>query len=300
MFHYKNGILHDNCSATMVGKEFVLTAGHCVYNILDKTFDFDSLLVAPAYDNSVIQPSLPFSLVDKFYIFKRLFDGKSFEDIALLQLRQPIGNQIGWMGIEFSSDTSYYTDKVYHKLSYPGVTSPFDSSRIYNGDTLYYNYGLINNLSSNHLGVISPQALGIPGQSGSSFFYTDNNNYYISGVASYSSNYRHFKITNNIFYQLKNIIENYATTSQEVLSEKNRTLIYPNPFNTFTEIHLSENLIYADLILYNSFGQEVKQVKNVTGQTITLYRDNLSSGIYLVRIIQNNKVIATDKLVIID
>jgi hypothetical protein len=50
----------------------------------------------------------------------------------------------------------------------------------------------------------------------------------------------------------------------------------------------------------NPNGQILKEVKNISGQTITLYRDNLPSGVFFVRLTQGNKLIAIDKLVVTD
>lgn len=77
--------------------------------------------------------------------------------------------------------------------------------------------------------------------------------------------------------------------------------ISPNPFLIETSLKTNKNIKEATLMVYNSYGQQVKQIKNISGQTITLHRDNLPSGIYLVRLIsQNNKILTTNKLVITD
>ena len=145
---------------------------------------YDSLLIAPAYDNGSYQPSLPNSVVEKYYVFKSYYNHSANDDIALLQLREPVGQQVGWIGIAFSSDPSYFSNKVFHKLSYPAVPNPNNPSQVYNGDTLYYNYGYIDVINS-FLGINSHDAYGVPGQSGSSLFYTDNNQYFSFGVLSF-------------------------------------------------------------------------------------------------------------------
>lgn len=76
--------------------------------------------------------------------------------------------------------------------------------------------------------------------------------------------------------------------------------IFPNPFSTRTTLQSDNIFKDATLTVYNSFGQQVKQINNISGQTITLHRDNLSSGLYFIRLTQDNKVITTDKLVITD
>ena len=78
--------------------------------------------------------------------------------------------------------------------------------------------------------------------------------------------------------------------------------IYPNPFSSSTIIQTQANTILKDacLTVYNSFGQQVKQLKNISGQTIILQRDDLSNGLYYINLTQDNKTITTEKLIIID
>jgi hypothetical protein len=84
-------------------------------------------------------------------------------------------------------------------------------------------------------------------------------------------------------------------------TSKNQYFIFPNPFSSQTTLYTNNLLIKnATLIVYNSLGQIVKQIRNICGQTITLHRDNLPSGLYFIRLIQDNKIITTHKLVITD
>ncbi len=73
---------------------------------------------------------------------------------------------------------------------------------------------------------------------------------------------------------------------------------YPNPFTTQTILQTDGLLNNASIIVYNCFGQIVKQIKNISGQTIILNRDDLPSGIYYIRLSQKDKIIATEKLII--
>jgi len=73
---------------------------------------------------------------------------------------------------------------------------------------------------------------------------------------------------------------------------------FPNPFSAQTTLQTDNLLHNATLTIYNSFGQTVKQIKNISGPTVTLFRDNLPSGLYFIRLTQDNKIITTDKLVI--
>lgn len=75
---------------------------------------------------------------------------------------------------------------------------------------------------------------------------------------------------------------------------------FPNPFTSSTTIQTIGCFNKASLIIYNSYGQTVKQVKNMRGHTVSLSRDNLSSGLYIIRLSEGNKIIGEEKLIIND
>jgi len=81
---------------------------------------------------------------------------------------------------------------------------------------------------------------------------------------------------------------------------QNNLNIYPNPFSTETTLWADKSFKDATLTVYNLYGQTVKHIDNLSGQTIIFHRDNLPSGLYFIRITQDNKKISVDKLVITD
>lgn len=87
---------------------------------------------------------------------------------------------------------------------------------------------------------------------------------------------------------------------EENIKDNLPTTIFPNPFSTQTTLQTDFFLKNATLTVYNLCGQTVKQIKNISGQTVTLHRDNLQSGLYFIHLTQDNKAITTDKLVITD
>ncbi len=76
--------------------------------------------------------------------------------------------------------------------------------------------------------------------------------------------------------------------------------VLPNPFNNTTTIQTVRDLNNVTLTIYNSFGKMVKQVTNISGQSVSISRDNLISGLYLIRLSEENRIIAIEKLLIID
>ncbi len=87
--------------------------------------------------------------------------------------------------------------------------------------------------------------------------------------------------------------------SNEIFLENNLT-VFPNPFSAQTILQTSNQLVNGTLTVYNLNGQIVKQMNNLTGQSIILNRDGLSNGLYFIQLTQDNKIIATNKLVITD
>ena len=117
-------------------------------------------------------------------------------------------------------------------------------------------------------------------------------------------------ITNKIYDAHDDInlgIVNFSASNQcglvtSVDNIKNSTglKVYPNPFSIQTTLRKDTFFNNATLTLYNSFGQTAKQIVSISGQTVTLYRDNLPNGLYFLRLTENNKTYSVDKLVITD
>jgi len=89
-------------------------------------------------------------------------------------------------------------------------------------------------------------------------------------------------------------------TADNDLSNEKAISAYPNPFFSETTIHSDKNLNDATMVVYNAFGQEVKQIENINGQSVAFHRDNLPTGLYFIRLTQDNQVIMNDRLIIAD
>lgn len=74
----------------------------------------------------------------------------------------------------------------------------------------------------------------------------------------------------------------------------------PNPFKTELFITTKSGFENSTVKLFNSFGQLVKEVNNLSGENIIVKRENLISGIYFAQLIQNEKIISTHKIIISD
>lgn len=75
---------------------------------------------------------------------------------------------------------------------------------------------------------------------------------------------------------------------------------FPSPFSAEATLNTNTVLKNATLSFYNASGQLVKQMPDVSGKTILIRRENLPAGIYLIKIIQENKEIFAFKCAITD
>lgn len=75
---------------------------------------------------------------------------------------------------------------------------------------------------------------------------------------------------------------------------------HPNPFSLYTVLKLKDALNEADVILFNSYGMKVSEMKRISGKEVTILRRGLPAGIYIALIIENNKQVGVKRLLISD
>lgn len=298
IFSYSGDTLGNNCSGMLVGENLVLTACHCVWRPWDSSFTGDSLYVAPAYNDGQNTAGLQGSVVEKYYFFQDYYNSLGPNDIALLEPREPIGRATGWIGIGYDNDINAFDNQVFHKLSYPGIVNPFDTTEVYNGDTLYYNYGYIDVLSPQDIGL-NGVASGIPGQSGSSFFYTDNVDYYSVGISTWSNLYRHIRFTAKHFYALENIMQNIALSRPTPPELAQEIKLYPNPFSDQATVSFDNpNHTAHHLEIFDLMGRKVDATPETQAGQISLDRKQLAAGLYTFRLMQVDQPVGTGKFMI--
>jgi uncharacterized delta-60 repeat protein len=85
-----------------------------------------------------------------------------------------------------------------------------------------------------------------------------------------------------------------------ISSDNNSLYGYPNPFSKHITFQITATLHDAALLVFNTFGQKVKQLNHLVGNEIKLYRDDLPIGFYTVQLVQENKIIARGRMMVQD
>ncbi|MBN4065928.1 T9SS type A sorting domain-containing protein [Candidatus Amoebophilus asiaticus] len=92
---------------------------------------------------------------------------------------------------------------------------------------------------------------------------------------------------------------NTGTKDFQIKENISDVLVYPNPFNSSTEIYINSefgNLIFH-IEIYNSLGKKVREIQNINYKAV-IERKGLSAGIYIYKVSVSKNFLAAGKLVI--
>lgn len=76
--------------------------------------------------------------------------------------------------------------------------------------------------------------------------------------------------------------------------------IYPNPASSETTVQFNKSVNHAILTVYDISGQLVKQISNISSTSLKLTCDNLSNGIYFIKLTQSGSTHFAAKTMIVN
>ena len=177
LFFSKAGGGNFVCSATLIQRNYAITAGHCVHNGKGGTWHRNVVFV-PAYDNG----AQPYGNARGIRLasFTGWTRSSSFNhDIGIIKLSRNIGSVVGWHGILWRSSRSFYTSTTFNNYSYP-AQSPF------NGKWMYWRHGTFDGWY-NLVYQLRFNNASWGGQSGSSFYRFSGGQRHVAAIVSNSN-----------------------------------------------------------------------------------------------------------------
>ncbi|MBK6989722.1 MAG: T9SS type A sorting domain-containing protein [Bacteroidetes bacterium] len=236
-----------------------------------------------------------------------LFDFDNVSGIVSNEIALPYSN--GEFGLSFSPDNSKLYGSTWKAFAFGiGVYNYLYQFDLSSGNpaTIINSKTIIDSISSNsiygslkigpdgriyvaranstYLGVIySPNLAGV----GCGYV---SNGFYLGGKTST------YGLNNYIEYQ------SYCSTTTGVsgLYNNDEIKFYPNPFSEQLIIYSENKFEGASLIVFDEIGKEVVKVDDLSSNEIVIKRGELSSGIYFVKIVENDRILMKRKIVIAD
>ena len=278
IYYREDGELLQFCSGSIVSSQHVLTAAHCIYDFWESMPRGDTFWVCPIFHEGEFSTDFDCTPITKVFSPKNWEGGK---DIALLEMAQPLGTETGWLGIGFHQQDDFFTQGIYHKFSYPMQHIPVIDPIMYDGDTLYHQYGKVDDMGENFLGI--KNARGISGESGSSLSLVENNNdtYTSYGVLVWSSNLRHTRIKDWMFYTFQNVMLGALTPNPKIPQVK--PILFPNPTVSSFSIKGIEAAEVQHLQIIDQLGRVVKYITSPTELT-NIFLTDVATGVYYVEL----------------
>ncbi|TWT42314.1 Glutamyl endopeptidase precursor [Phycisphaerae bacterium RAS1] len=172
---------NSGCTGTLIDSKHIVTAGHCVYDRVDRpaanvriTYNsfVDRMRVVPAYDSGNAPYCDAFAVhVQSFFGWTQ--NGNYDADMAIVELDRPIGALTGWFGYGVRSDCAFYLPgpggTFFNNFSYPGRALS-NGMRMYNQGGRFDACGGNDCAGVNRPNQVEYNQLSYGGQSGSSFY----------------------------------------------------------------------------------------------------------------------------------
>ena len=265
------------CSAVIVGVKWAVTAAHCVVTFQKPPYKFvdRESYIAPAWDNGTSMTLVQPSRVIKVHIVRQPGRSPVDNDVALLELEEPIGNQIGWVGIYSAPPASWVENVLVHRLSYPSGTSMIDSTLVYDGNNLMARIGY---LTAGTKTVRSDETIGIPGESGSPVIRHFDGGYATVGSLSFASGMTS-RVYDSTTFDAFNALMYGPTASVDDDRASSNLSVAPNPASSHFDISGDALLGYRSARLYSIDGSLL-----LTGTEPTIDCSSLPPGSYVLEV----------------
>lgn len=238
------------------------------------------------YDNAEVSYYIPFSQSQGASVMFSL-NGPTNLATALIRNYTDAGNPNGKMLFHIWAPNSTLTGPGSNLITPFMVTpeaSPSNTMAMTRIDLRPYSPMLSNLTGDFFVGFTVPASTvnlteTVPDIGGRSFFYDG------SAWVSVNEDFHFRVITSGSFTGL------HELTADEVR-------LYPNPMNQYAFVKVGANIRHPYAKLYNLTGREISIRQVTEGDRIQVFRSNLSSGMYLLYIYDDNKLISQQKLIV--
>jgi len=291
----KVSLFGNEATGTFIGSNLILTLLGYVFEDNPEDTPIDSIRIMPAYDLGE-EGSFGSTEANAVYMSIGAYRGtpSDIPFMALLETNIPLGENVGWVGLLFNKNISDYYAHTYFEFNYPNSIIDGDTSERYNGDTLYYGGGELDQFgSTRYLGY---DRYSHSGQGGSSLLTIVNDEVVSAGYLTWAAQSRHRAIPYTLYSAVEQIFDEGTSGIGGVPIPDQYSIgqFFPNPFNGQTSIRINmSTMAPLKVSIFNIRGQLLnEELIHATSMGEIYYTwtpDNyISSGVYLIQISSNN------------
>ncbi len=222
---------------------------------------------------------LPYNAVDTVYIREDIAERKVYRheasgDVLIYDFSLENGDSVTLGNIEFTAAT--------------------DDCAIIDDSRKRITLTSVETFNGHHLTQVWIEGVGSPAYP----FYPDRNMYNVlsSGGGVVYTTRCEFQNQQHVYGNPDNCLSFLENPDNEIADRG--MAIAPNPFSTQVTLTSSTELFQATFRLYTMQGQLVREIKNIYGNSLTIDRGNLSSGMYFGQLSQDGQILKASKLTV--
>lgn len=112
----------------------------------------------------------------------------------------------------------------------------------------------------------------------------------------YDANFAYYHLP-EVFHTIG---QNYirVLSTHRSLAQDPKVTVYPNPFVSQTTFQTTGKPSDLSILVFNGLGQLVKSTQQAQTNTLTIYRDNLPTGVYYYQLLSDTQLIDAGKIVV--
>lgn len=125
-------------------------------------------------------------------------------------------------------------------------------------------------------------------------------NFYLKNDCQAGGTFQSALVASSAISFQQNCTVNCTTTAISNHNSAQNVVVYPNPFSDETTVFVGDNLNNSIVLIKDVFGKEISKINLAFETEFKINRKSVSSGLFVLQIIQNGKMVASKKIVITD